>query len=206
MKFLKIKNKNKIIIVLGLLLLFGSLFLLINKYLNQEQLNKVEERAIEVFFEEKQEIEEPVETKKEETEEAVINYIAVLEIPKINLKRGLVSITDPLNNVNKNVQILDETVFPNGDNKSHVILAGHSGTGRNAYFRNLHKLDMKDKIYFYYKNIKYTYEVSNIYEVKKTGEVNLRLTYGSDISLITCISGTNKQVVHIANLIEKEKY
>ena len=206
MKFLKIKNKNKIIIVLGLLLLFGSLFLLINKYQNQEQLNKVEERAIEVFFEEKQEIEEPVETKKEETEEAEINYIAVLEIPKINLKRGLVSITDPLNNVNKNVQILDETIFPNGDNKSHVILAGHSGTGRNAYFRNLHKLDMKDKIYFYYKNIKYIYEVSNIYEVEKKGQVSLKLTQSSDIALITCVSGTNKQVVYIATLIEEKSY
>lgn len=206
MKFLKTKSKNKIIIGLGLLLLFGSLFLLLTKYQNQERLNKVEEKAIEVFFEEKQKVEEPVETKKEEIEKTVINYIAVLEIPKINFKRGLVDITDPLNNVTKNIQVLDETVFPNGDNKSHVILAGHSGTGKNAYFRNLHKLDIKDKINFYYKNIKYTYEVSNIYEVKKTGEVNLRLTQGSDLSLITCVSGTNNQVVYIATLIEKEIY
>ena len=55
---------------------------------------------------------------------------------------------------------------------------------------------------------KYPYSglFSNPVVIKKTGEVNLRLTYGSDISLITCISGTNKQVVYIANLIEKEKY
>ena len=65
---------------------------------------------------------------------------------------------------------------------------------------------MKDKVFFYYNNVKYIYEITNIYEVDKTGNISLKLTNESDISLITCISGTNKQVVFIATLIEKKDF
>lgn len=65
---------------------------------------------------------------------------------------------------------------------------------------------MKDKIYFYYNGIKYIYEVSNKYEIQKTGTAELKQTNISDITLITCISGTNKQVVYVATLIEQENY
>lgn len=205
MKILKIESKNKITIVLGLLIIFISLFLLLNKYHNRKQIKIAEQNAIEVFLEENQDIEECIKT-KEEINEEIINYIAVLEIPKISLKKGLVEINDTLNNVNKNIQILDETIFPNGENKSHIILAGHSGTARNAYFKNLNKLNIKDKIIFYYKDSKYTYEVYDIYEVKKTGEINLRQTAKSNITLITCVAGLNKQIVITAELISKDKF
>ena len=50
------------------------------------------------------------------------------------------------------------------------------------------------------------YEVSDRYEIKKTGKAELKLTNTSDITLITCISGTDKQVVYVATLIAKENY
>ena len=65
---------------------------------------------------------------------------------------------------------------------------------------------MKDKVYFYYKGVKYIYEVSNKYEIEKTGTTELKQTNISDITLITCISGTNKQVVYVATLIDQENY
>ena len=206
MKLLKIKRKNKLIIGIGLLLIVGSLFLWINKQESEKNFLLEEENAIEVFFEEEKEPINNIETKQEVGKTPTVTYIAVLEIPKINFKRGLVDITDPLNNVKYNVEILDETIFPNSSSSSHVILAGHSGNASNAYFNKLHKLGMKDKIFFYYNNVKYIYEITNIYEVDKTGNISLKLTNESDISLITCISGTNKQVVFIATLIEKKDF
>ena len=65
---------------------------------------------------------------------------------------------------------------------------------------------MKDKVYFYYKGMKYSYEISDRYEIKKTGKAELRLTNVSDITLISCISRTDKQVVYVATLIAKENY
>ena len=85
-------------------------------------------------------------------------------------------------------------------------MAGHSSNSYISFFKNLKKLDMKDKINFYYKGVKYIYEVSNRYEIEKTGTTDLKITNKSDITLITCISGTNKQVVYVGNLVDKENY
>ena len=133
-------------------------------------------------------------------------YLGVLEIPKINLKKGIVDKTSASNNVNKNIYTLKETTLPDEQINSHIILAGHSGNSYVSFFRNLKKLDMKDKVYFYYKGVKYIYEVSNKYEIEKTGTTELKQTNISDITLITCISGTNKQVVYVATLIDQENY
>ena len=48
--------------------------------------------------------------------------------------------------------------------------------------------------------------MSNRYEIEKTGTTDLKITNKSDITLITCISGTNKQVVYVGNLVDKENY
>ena len=143
--------------------------------------------------------EKPVEKKQE-------NYIGVLEIPKIKLKRGLVDKNSSSNNVNKNIYTVKETTFPDERINSHIILAAHSGNSYVSFFKNLTKLSMKDKVYFYYKGMKYSYEISDRYEIKKTGKAELKLTNASDITLISCISGTDKQVVYVATLIEKNNY
>ena len=134
------------------------------------------------------------------------NYFAILEIEDIALKRELYEINSEENNVNKNIYIVKETSFPDERINSHIILAAHSGNSYVSFFNNLKKLDMKDQVYLYYKGTKYIYEVSNRYEIKKTGKAELKLTNTSDITLITCISGTDKQVVYAATLIAKENY
>ena len=178
-----------------------------NHYQQKKQ-DSVDNEKVEEFFEIKEEkdsdeevsVETP--TVKEETD----NYIGVLEIPKINLKKGIVDKTSASNNVNKNIYTLKETTLPDEQINSHIILAGHSGNSYISFFKNLKKLDMKDKINFYYKGVKYIYEVSNRYEIEKTGTTDLKITNKSDITLITCISGTNKQVVYVGNLVDKENY
>lgn len=204
-----IKNKRySLIIFLGIfLLLLGISYNIYNHYQQKKQ-DSVDNEKVEEFFEIKEEkdsdeevsVETP--TVKEETD----NYIGVLEIPKINLKKGIVDKTSASNNVNKNIYTLKETNLPDEQINSHIILAGHSGNSYISFFKNLKKLDMKDKINFYYKGVKYIYEVSNRYEIEKTGTTDLKITNKSDITLITCISGTNKQVVYVGNLVDKENY
>lgn len=214
MELLKKEKTNKrylLIILIGIFFfLLGTSFLIFNYY-KQEKQDNIEQEKIEEFFEidEQEEIQEEIISDNEETSSKVVqeeNYIGILEIPKINLKKGLVDKNSPSNNVDKNIYILKETTLPDERINSHVILASHSGNSYISYFKNLKKLDMKDKVNFYYKNVKYIYEISNKYEIDKTGTTELKITNKSDITLITCISGTNKQVVYVANLIDKVDY
>lgn len=205
----QIKNKRySLIIFLGIfLLLLGVSYNIYNHYQQKKQ-DSVDNEKVEEFFEirEEKNSDEEVSVETPTVKEETDNYIGVLEIPKINLKKGIVDKTSASNNVNKNIYTLKETTLPDEQITSHIILAGHSGNSYVSFFRNLKKLDMKDKVYFYYKAVKYIYEVSNKYEIEKTGTTELKQTNISDITLITCISGTNKQVVYVATLIDQENY
>lgn len=207
----KKQRKNKrysFLIYMGIFFLFLGATYFIYSYYDSQKKNIKEEQKIEEFFEIEEEAPE-TETEIEEkpiVQEVKVDYIAVLEIPKIDLKRGLVDKNSPSNNVNKNIYILKETTLPDEQINSHIILAAHSGNSYISYFRNLKKLDLKDKVNFYYKGTKYIYEVSNKYEIEKTGSTELKQTNTSDITLITCISGTNKQIVYVANLVDKQDY
>lgn len=201
-------NKNLLFIVIGLIITVIGSSVLIYNYFSNLKLEKLEEESIEAFFEEP--ITEDEENQVEETpkveQEVKIDYKAILEIPKISLKKGLVDKNSYYNNVNRNIYILKETTFPSENENSHIILASHSGNSSISYFRNLNKLSLNDEVYFYYENLKYVYQIINRYEIEKTGTMNLKLTSGSDITLVTCISRTNKQVVFVGKLISKEKY
>lgn len=208
----KSQRKNKrysFIIALGISLLFFSATYFIYDHYEKQRQDIHDTEKIEEFFEveeiNEEEIQEEVKDEKPAPQKQE-NYIGILEIPKIKLKRGLVDKNSSSNNVNKNIYTVKETTFPDERINSHVILAAHSGNSYVSFFNNLKKLDMKDNVYLYYKGTKYTYEVSDRYEIKKTGKAELKLTNTSDITLITCISGTDKQVVYVATLIAKENY
>lgn len=214
MELIKKEKTNKrylLIILIGIFFFLFGIFFFTYDYYQKEKQNNIEREKIEEFFEidEQEEVQEeliPDNEKDSNNEVKEENYIGILEIPKINLKKGLVDKNSSSNNVNKNIYTLKETTLPDEQLNSHIILAAHSGNSYISYFKNLKKLDMKDKVYFYYKNVKYIYEISNKYEIDKTGTTELKITNKSDITLITCISGTNKQVVYVANLIDKESY
>ena len=205
---IKIKNKH-LLIIISAFLIFSSILLIIYKYYGLYELKKQEEKSLEIFFQEIPQVEQEIEEEQVEEEtkhEIVINYVAVLEIPKIDLRRGLVDKTSKYNDVDINIYTLKESTFPNEQTNSPVILASHSGSGYHSYFRKLNNLEMKDKVYLYYENIKYIYEITDRYEAEKNGTISLKQTTGSDITLITCINGTNKQVVFVGELIERKNY
>ena len=153
--------------------------LLVGKYFSKEEKNKESN------------------VKKEE-------YVAILQIPKIKFRRGLYKENSPQNKLSKNIIFLDSSDMPNKDN-SRVIIVGHSGAPSNAYFKNLYKLDIKDEVILYYDNRKYIYKVSDIYEIKKTGNLALESNReNKTLTLVTC-SGLDKQLVIVSTLTKEEK-
>ena len=204
------RNKKSIfIIILGIIFIIVGLSVFINRCYYQEKKNTNEQEEIDDFL--NQSINEDIETNEVIEEDnnstkTATNYVAVLEIPTINLRRGLYEKNDPNNNVNRNIYMLKDTVLPDESDVSHILLASHSGNSYISYFKNLYKLDENDEVYFYYKNTKYVYSIYKIYEVDKTGNVELKRTNNSDITLITCKGNLKRQIVVIASLKSKETY
>ena len=144
---------------------------------------------------------------KKPTNNPDINYLAFLEIPKINLNQGLLPINSLYNNVNYHVEILKISDLPDKIN-GNFILAAHSGTSSIAYFRNLYKLKLDDIASIIYNNKKYTYKIVNIYNQTKKGSLNIyRDTNKTTLTLITCTKDDKtNQTVYILELIGVETY
>ena len=86
----------------------------------------------------------------------------------------------------------------------NFILAGHSGSGYTAFFKNLHKLNNDDLVSVFYGGYEYKYKVVNIYDVEKTGTANIiRNKDKTTLTLITCRHNTNKQIIVICELVER---
>ncbi len=115
--------------------------------------------------------------------------IGEIQIPKINLNKNVYKIDSKLNNVEKNVTILESNL------PSIIVLAAHSGTGKNAYFKNLNKLNINDTVNLTYKNNDYTYKVINIFEQDKSGYINVHEKEYEQLFLTTCSYNKNKQLI-----------
>ena len=103
-------------------------------------------------------------------------YIFIIEIPKIGLKKGI----NDNNNVDKGIVLLDYKKYLIGD----IIVASHSGNCDVCYFNRLDELDINDEIYVYKDNIKYIYKIVYIIEKKKnTFKIDDSI---NTITLITC--------------------
>ena len=130
--------------------------------------------------------------------------IGTLKINKINLFNKIYPINDPLNNIEKNVTILNYSNEPSNDN-SIIFIAAHSGTGKLAFFKNLNKLEINDTIELTYKNKLYTYQIKDIWETKKTGNISVEKENSNQLVLTTCSpTKDNYQLIINSILIKKE--
>lgn len=207
----KEKNKSRFSII-GSFLIIGAIGVFTFYNIYNLSINNREEKQADDFINnittnDGDSYEEVIEDNQEEIKkEETYNYIGVLEIPTINFKRGFLEINDKNNKVNKNIQVLENSTMPDIEN-GLMVIAGHSGTGRTAFFKNLYKLKEKDTINIYYKNIKYTYEVINVCEETKDGDIAIDKSSESTLVLTTCSqSNKNKQVVVISKLVNKLDY
>lgn len=212
MKKRKIKNRklSRVFIIGSLFILLGITLISLKIYSNY-YLDKQEDKAIQEYLDYKPDntvkVDNSTTTIKEEKETVTYNYIAVLDIPKINLKRGLFPINDKNNNVDKNVEILQNSDMPNVTNGT-LALAGHSGNSRIAYFHKLNKLKENDQVYIYYQNIKYIYQVSKIERQDKDGTISFTKTKDTTELILTTCDQQNKgkQIVVVAKLVDKIPY
>ena len=203
------KNKKKGYLLLGILLIFISTGMILNKYYQRNKIQNLEEDNINDFYESQEKIstnqDNDVEQEKQEEVKAEENiyrepYLAVLKIDKINLERGIYSINSKNNNVNKNIQLLKESNLPDETN-GNVILAAHSGNSYKAYFKNLVKLNNGDEAKIIYNGKTYIYNLYKFYEVEKTGKVEISRNINKQtLTLITCKHNTNKQIVFVFEL------
>ena len=125
------------------------------------------------------------------------DYIGILEIPKINFKKGIKDNT----NVDNGIAILDIDKYNNGD----IILLSHSGNCDVCYFNRLDELSYNDQIFIYKDNIKYIYKVDSIEEkIKNTFKLE---DSTNSVTLITCKKNTdNIQIIIKSKLYKQEKY
>lgn len=208
----KIKNKHKgHLLIIGVLLILISIGTLIYKYYQRIEISNIEENNLIEFYEIQEDIsvnqEEVVETTNEVQEEVKVEekveteaYLAVLKIDKIKLERGIYNINSKNNNVNKNIKILKESDMPDKEN-GNVIIAGHSGSSYIAYFKNLVKLNNGDEAKIFYNGKTYIYNLEKSYEVEKTGKIALSKNKDKQtLTLITCKTNTNKQIVFVFEL------
>ena len=113
-------------------------------------------------------------------------YLGLVEIPKINLKRGFYDKNSKLNTLSKNIYYLKESI-PLEYNNSMIILAAHRGNSKISFFNDLDKLTIGDEIILSYKNKEYKYILSNKYDELKDGHLNIfRDATKDSLILITC--------------------
>lgn len=208
-------SQNKIIVVIGTLLIVSGIMILSSNYFNEKLGNAYSHmNSLLLANDEIVEIPEEVDSidestsliEKEEETKVYVDpyekyYIGSLEIPKINFNKGFTSLDSPYNSVNKNIEVVKKSSYPDKE-KGNFILAAHSGNSYLAYFRNLYQLTIGDKAYVNYKNKKYTYKIVNIYEQEKTGKIAIyRDLDKSTLTLITCTKNSHtKQTIYILEL------
>ena len=122
--------------------------------------------------------------------------IGKLIINKISLKEKIYDINNSKNNIEEHVTILEEI-------DTTLVLAAHSGTGKIAYFERLDELNINDEIILYYKNKKYKYKITEIWEEKKNGYIHINKSEKRQLVLTTC-SPKKANYQLIVNCIEKE--
>lgn len=199
-----IENKNKFFVLIIILLIASGLFIFFSSNHNKN-VEKQESSDIKQYIEDSSIIftdKQNVQDKKTITNK----YVAVLEIPEINLKRGLVALGDKRNNADYNIQTIEHSKMPDQKN-GNLILAAHSGSSSVSYFKNLNKLKINDELIVYYNGVKYTYVLSNYYDIDKTGYADIvRDNNQNTLTLVTCKRGTNKQTIFISYLKSVDKY
>lgn len=204
------------IIAVGTLFIVSGLLILSSQYLLDKRNSLFEYINMQLYF--NQMVETPPEPEPEpspeptpepepEPEPEVIteSYVAVLEIPEIDLKKGIYALGSRYNNVNRNVTILAPSSYPDVKG-GNFVLAAHSGNGYLSFFRNLYKLSTGAYAYVYYNNVKYTYQITYIYKQPKVGTINVYRPYGkTTLMLITCTKDDEStQTVYVAELVSEE--
>lgn len=183
------KEKSIVLLSIVLILLSTTYFTIkIYKYYEDYQNNKESVNAY---------INNEIEIIKEEK----YQYSRVLEIPALNIKRGILDINNEYNDAKYNIELIKE-------DENMIILAAHNGKRPNSYFGTLNNIELGDKIKYYKDNIVYEYIYSDSYDIKKNGYADIYSKRDQkSIVLITCKDNDEEaQTVYIGYLKETNTF
>ena len=122
-------------------------------------------------------------------------YYGVIEIPRIELKRGFYNTDSKYNTIEKNVAMVEGSTMPNVD-KGNLMLMAHSGDSYISYFAYLYVLDKGDNVFITYDGVKYQYKIVDIYYVEKNGLVLIkRDVEKTALTLITCTTDSKYRII-----------
>lgn len=218
-------SKRKIKVTLGVLIIFIGLCIISSTYFKEKKFQVFDEMN-ELYYEQiveianipeeidiTEELPEVLETPVVEEPEEIIKtvvpvidyskyYVGYLSIPKINLKKGFTEINNKYNNVNRNIEIIKPSKYPDVS-KGNLIIAGHSGSSSVSFFKDLYKLKLEDEVFITYNGNEYKYKIKNIYTDLKDGDVVIRRNKDiTTLTLITCTKGDkNTQTIYICELV-----
>ncbi len=183
------RNKKILVVCLFILLLsflyFGIKFY---NYYNDKQYN---EKAVEAVLN----------NRIDSISSDKYRYKAILEIPSIGLKRGILDINNKYNFAKYNIELVKE------DNDM-IVLASHNGNNYNSYFGKLKNISLGDEINYYYNGKIYKYIYTDSYEIRKDGYADIyRKKSEKSIILVTCKDNSDDaQIVFIGYLNDILEY
>ena len=205
-------SPNTVALIGAFVITLGGFFILYNfisdkklfayDYMNEQIYNNNE---TEIYSVNTTEVTTDEEENKTQKYQDIESYIGYLEIPKIKFRRGFYNIDSKLNTVEANIEIIKGSEMPDVTN-GNLIIAGHSGTGWKAFFKDLYKLEVGDEAVVTYAGINYKYKITNIYKEKNTGTVSIKRNYDkTTLTLITCTKDdSSTQTIYIAELYTVE--
>ena len=154
-------SPNTVALIGAFVITLGGFFLLYNfisdkklfayDYMNEQIYNNNE---TEIYSVNTTEVTTDEEENKTQNYQDIESYIGYLEIPKIKFRRGFYNIDSSLNTVEANIEIIKGSEMPDVTN-GNLIIAGHSGTGWKAFFKDLYKLEVGDEAIVTYAGINY---------------------------------------------------
>lgn len=198
---------KKVGYVLIIIALSTMSFFLIKKIeIKEEEKNNVEE-YLDITSTKKIEKKKEDDVKKETSSSyREINYTAILEIPSINLKSGVVDNTKNFDSIRYAISVDNSSNYP--DKNGNFILYAHSGNSNMSFFRNLNKVNINDRVNVYFNGIKYKYKIIKKYDIEKSGTASVVSSKENKyITLITCNQERKGyQVVVVGILIEEVNY
>ena len=201
-------SPNTVALISAFVITLGGFFLLYNfisdkrmkayDYMNEQIYNKNE---TEIYSVNTTEVVTDDEENNSYNYQDIESYIGYLEIPKIKFRRGFYNIASNLNTVEANIEVIKGSKMPDVTN-SNLIIAGHSGTGWKAFFKDLYKLEVGDEAIVTYAGVNYKYKITNIYKEANTGTVSIKRNYDkTTLTLITCAKDdSSTQTIYIAEL------
>lgn len=180
------QKTRRIILLSTLIIILGITYFIIKiyRYYDDYQNN---EKSVSAYINNETEV----------VTEEKYQYNSILEIPSINLKRGVLDINNEYNDAKYNIELIKE-------DEEVIVLASHNGTNNNSFFGKLNTLELGDEINYYKDGNIYKYIYTESYDIKKNGYADIyRKEDIKSIILITCKDNTDDaQTVYIGYLKE----